>query len=153
VRSTRSSSGESMEKSRTGGKPVSGAGGDADALELGLAGRGAIELSHGQWRAAKLPVAEATDRSCQSNRHPVRVEVGDDRELVLEVTGPDKAVEHHRVPHTEVGDGGRRVDCVQQLAPSPHSVCDRDEVFVKLTSSDRIQQPALGRLQRPVLVL
>jgi len=72
-----------MEKSRTGGKPVSGAGGDADALELGLAGRGAIELSQGQWRAPKVPIAEATDRSCQSDRHPVRVEVGDHRELVL----------------------------------------------------------------------
>jgi hypothetical protein len=42
---------------------------------------------------------------------------------------------------------------VQQLAPSPYSVRDRDEVFVKLTSSDRIQQPSLGRLQRPILVL
>jgi len=122
-------------------------------LELGLPGRGTFELSQSQWRTPKLPITEATDRSCQSDRHPVRVEGGDHRELVLEVTRPDTAVEHHRVPHAEAGDRGRRVDSVQQLAPSLDSVRDRDEVFVKLTSSDRIQQPSLGRLQRPTLVL
>ena len=59
-------------------------------------------------------------------------------------------VEHHRVPEAELRDRGGRTDRVQQLAARVDGVSDRDQMLVKFPRSDRVEQLALGILERSI---
>ena len=86
---------------------------------------GAVELLQRERWAADLAVAEAADRPPETDRDPVIVELGDDRDLVAQVPRADAGVEHDGVADAELSDRGRRTNRMQQLAPRIDRIGDR----------------------------
>ena len=95
-------------------------------------GADAIQLLQSQRRAAKLTIAKPTHRPPQPDGHRAVVELGDHRELTLEIARPDPAVEHHRVSDAQVGKRRGRLDRVQQVVPSLDRISDRDQMLIQL---------------------
>jgi hypothetical protein len=72
---------------------------------------------------------------------------------VLEVSRPDPVREHHGVTHAQFSDRLRGTDCVKQLPTRVDSVGERDQMPIKLSRGDRVEQLTLGILETAILRL
>ena len=113
----------------------------------------AVELAQRERRAPKLAVAEAPYRPPESDGGGVVANLGDLGEFVLEVPRPDPVGEHHRVTDAQRGDRSSGTDRVKQLPARVDGVGDRDQMLIKLSRGDRVEQLTLGILQSAILRL
>ncbi len=66
-------------------------------------------------------------------------------------TRPDPVGEHHCVTDAQLGDRSGGTDGVKQLPACVEGVGDRDQMRIKLSRGDRVEQLTLGILQSAVL--
>ncbi len=110
-------------------------------------------LAQRERRAPKLAFVEAPHRSPEPDGDRAVVNLGDVGEFVLEVPRPDPIREHHRVTHAQLGDRSGGTERVKQLPARVDGVGDRDEMLIKLSRRDRVEQLTLGILQSAILRL